>query len=43
MAKGINFLNRSTQVHFMRKCKDLLDFPAAPNLAGRQAQPEDFW
>lgn len=32
IAKGINFLNRSTQVHFMAEFQDLLDFPPAPNL-----------
>ncbi|MBM4069864.1 MAG: cytochrome B6 [Planctomycetes bacterium] len=32
IAKGINFLNRSTQVHFMAEVQDLLDFPPAPNL-----------
>ncbi len=32
IAKGINFLNRSTQVHFMAEVQDLLDFPPAPAL-----------
>jgi cytochrome c peroxidase len=32
IAKGINFLDRSTQVHFMAEFQDLLDFPPAPNL-----------
>jgi cytochrome c peroxidase len=32
MAKGINFLERSTQVHFMSEFQNLLDFPPAPNL-----------
>jgi cytochrome c peroxidase len=32
IAKGINFLDRSTQVHFMAELQDLLDFPPAPNL-----------
>jgi cytochrome c peroxidase len=33
MMKGINFLDRSTQVHFMAEVQDLLDFPPAPNLS----------
>src|SRR5205823_10234214 len=32
MMKGINFLERSTQVHFMAEFQNLLDFPPAPNL-----------
>ncbi|MFO0970559.1 MAG: cytochrome B6 [Gemmataceae bacterium] len=32
MAKGMNILDRSTQVHFMAEVQDLLDFPPAPNL-----------
>jgi cytochrome c peroxidase len=32
MAKGINRLDRSTQVHFMGEMIDLLDFPPAPSL-----------
>jgi cytochrome c peroxidase len=32
MAKGMNLLDRSTQVHFMAEVQDLLDFPPAPNL-----------
>ncbi len=32
MAKGMNFLDRSTQVHFMAELQDLLDFPPAPLL-----------
>jgi len=32
MIKGINFLDRSTQVHFMSEFQNLLDFPPAPNL-----------
>jgi cytochrome c peroxidase len=32
MAKGMNILDRSTQVHFMAELQDLLDFPPAPNL-----------
>lgn len=32
IAKGMNFLNRSTQVHFMAEVQNLLDFPPAPNL-----------
>jgi cytochrome c peroxidase len=32
MMKGINFLNRPTQVHFMAEFQDLLDFPPAPDL-----------
>jgi cytochrome c peroxidase len=32
MAKGMNILDRSTQVHFMAELIDLLDFPPAPNL-----------
>jgi len=30
--KGINRLDRSTQVHFMSEVQNLLDFPPAPNL-----------
>jgi cytochrome c peroxidase len=33
MMKGINFLDRSTQVHFMAEVQDLLDFPPAKNLS----------
>jgi cytochrome c peroxidase len=32
MAKGMNLLHRSTQVHFMAEVQNLLDFPPAPNL-----------
>ena len=32
IAKGMNILDRSTQVHFMAEVQDLLDFPPAPNL-----------
>jgi cytochrome c peroxidase len=32
MIKGINRLDRSTQVHFMSEVQNLLDFPPAPNL-----------
>ena len=32
IAKGMNLLERSTQVHFMAELQDLLDFPPAPNL-----------
>jgi cytochrome c peroxidase len=32
IAKGINFLDRNTQVHFMAELQDLLDFPPAPSL-----------
>jgi len=32
IAKGMNLLDRSTQVHFMAEVQDLLDFPPAPNL-----------
>src|SRR6202790_1239890 len=32
IAKGMNILDRSTQVHFMAEFQDLLDFPPAPNL-----------
>jgi cytochrome c peroxidase len=32
MMKGINRLDRSTQVHFMSEMQNLLDFPPAPNL-----------
>jgi cytochrome c peroxidase len=32
MIKGINRLDRSTQVHFMAEFQNLLDFPPAPNL-----------
>ena len=32
MMKGINRLDRSTQVHFMAEAQNLLDFPPAPNL-----------
>jgi cytochrome c peroxidase len=32
MMKGINRLDRSTQVHFMAEFQNLLDFPPAPNL-----------
>jgi cytochrome c peroxidase len=32
IAKGMNLLDRSTQVHFMAELQDLLDFPPAPNL-----------
>ncbi len=31
-AKGINPLERGSQVHFMSEVQDLLDFPPAPNL-----------
>jgi cytochrome c peroxidase len=31
-AKGINRLDRSTQVHFMSEVQELFDFPPAPNL-----------
>ncbi len=30
--KGVNRLDRSTQVHFMSEVQNLLDFPPAPNL-----------
>jgi cytochrome c peroxidase len=33
MAKGMNILDRSTQVHFMAEVMNLLDFPPAPNLS----------
>jgi cytochrome c peroxidase len=33
MMKGINRLDRSTQVHFMSEMQNLLDFPPAPNLS----------
>jgi cytochrome c peroxidase len=32
MMKGMNRLDRSTQVHFMSEAQNLLDFPPAPNL-----------
>jgi cytochrome c peroxidase len=32
MAKGMNRLDRSVQVHMMAEVQDLLDFPPAPNL-----------
>ncbi len=32
MAKGMNRLDRSAQVHMMAEVQDLLDFPPAPNL-----------
>jgi cytochrome c peroxidase len=32
IAKGMNLLDRSTQVHFMAELQDLLDFPPAPRL-----------
>jgi cytochrome c peroxidase len=32
MLKGMNRLDRSTQVHFMSEMQNLLDFPPAPNL-----------
>jgi cytochrome c peroxidase len=32
MMKGMNLLDRSTQVHFMSEFQNLLDFPPAPNL-----------
>ena len=32
IAKGMNLLDRSTQVHFMAELQDLLDFPPAPFL-----------
>ncbi len=32
MMKGVNRLDRSTQVHFMSEVQNLLDFPPAPNL-----------
>jgi len=32
MMKGMNRLDRSTQVHFMSELQNLLDFPPAPNL-----------
>jgi cytochrome c peroxidase len=32
MAKGMNLLDRSTQVHFMAEMQNLLDFPPAPSL-----------
>jgi cytochrome c peroxidase len=32
IAKGMNLLDRSTQVHFMAEVQDLLDFPPAPSL-----------
>ncbi len=32
MMKGMNFLDRSTQVHFMSEVQNLLDFPPAPAL-----------
>jgi cytochrome c peroxidase len=32
MMKGINRLDRSTQVHFMSEVQNLLNFPPAPNL-----------
>lgn len=32
IAKGMNILDRSTQVHFMAEVQDLLDFPPAPGL-----------
>jgi cytochrome c peroxidase len=33
IAKGMNLLDRSTQVHFMAEVQDLLDFPPAPALS----------
>jgi cytochrome c peroxidase len=33
IAKGMNLLDRSTQVHFMAEVQDLLDFPPAPGLS----------
>jgi cytochrome c peroxidase len=33
MAKGMNRLDRSAQVHMMAEVQDLLDFPPAPNLS----------
>jgi cytochrome c peroxidase len=32
-AKGINVLERGSQVHFMAEVQELLDFPPAPNLS----------
>jgi cytochrome c peroxidase len=32
MIKGMNRLDRSTQVHFMAEVQDILNFPPAPNL-----------
>jgi cytochrome c peroxidase len=32
MAKGVNILERATQVHHMSELQQLLDFPPAPNL-----------
>jgi cytochrome c peroxidase len=32
MAKGMNLLDRNTQVHFMAEVQNILDFPPAPNL-----------
>ena len=32
MAKGMNILDRSTQVHFMAEVQNFLDFPPAPGL-----------
>ena len=33
VAKGVNPLERATQVHFMAEVQDLLDFPPAPGLS----------
>ena len=41
-AKGINPLDRGSQVHFMAELQELLDFPPAPGLESRQAQSEEI-
>ena len=39
--KGVNLLERGSQVHFMAEFQELLDFPPAPKLGRRrQARPE---
>ena len=35
--KGVNILERGSQVHFMAELQELLDFPPAPKLARRRA------
>ena len=40
--KGVNILERGSQVHFMAEFQELLDFPPAPKLERlRQARPEE--
>ena len=40
--KGVNVLERGSQVHFMAEFQEILDFPPAPKLErGRQARPAE--